>query len=80
MGYFRAVKSVSDTRDRSRGWCGRWTGTTAASTVDIPLIHRASGVERTWTLCPICAFVPNETVASRQLWRAWRRSDATLLR
>jgi hypothetical protein len=80
MGYVSAVESVNGTRDRSCGWCGCWTGTTDASTVSIPLKHRASGVERTWELCPPCAFVPDSSVASRQLWRAWRLADARTLR
>jgi hypothetical protein len=43
--------------------------------VRAPLIHRATGVEETWILCPPCFYAPSLTNFSWRLWRAWRRAD-----
>jgi hypothetical protein len=48
--------------------------------VSIPLVHRETGVEETWVLCPICAYAPDATHESRRLWRLWRPVGATMLR
>ena len=49
------------------------------STIAVPLVHRATGTERTWSLCPPCLVEPGGTVDSRWLWSAWRR-DAVVRR
>jgi hypothetical protein len=64
-------------RNRSCRWCGRYCGRTDESVVGVALVHRDTRAERTWTLCPLCAYAPDATVESRQLWRAWRRAPGS---
>jgi hypothetical protein len=57
-------------------WCGRRCGRYDESVAVVPTIHKESGVERTWVLCPPCALVPDLT--TWKLWRDWRRDVAAL--
>ena len=57
-------------------WCGCRCGRYDESVVAVPLVHKATGVERTWVLCPPCACVP--ALATVRLWAAWRRDFAAM--
>jgi hypothetical protein len=62
-------------RNRRCSWCDRYCGRTDESVVRVAVVSRDEGVERTMTLCPPCAFVPDGSVASRKLWRWWRHDS-----
>jgi hypothetical protein len=60
-------------RNRRCECCGRHCGTHDRSVVHVAAVHRETAEEAALVLCPLCAFAPDSSVASRRLWRACRR-------
>jgi hypothetical protein len=67
-------------RNRRCKCCGRFCGTQHRSIVYVAAIHRETGAEATWTLCPPCALAPDSSAEARALWRAWRRDAVVVAR
>jgi hypothetical protein len=74
------LRSDWSRRNRRCKCCGRFCGTHHRSIVYVAAIHRETGAEATWTLCPPCALAPDSSAEARALWRAWRRDAVVVAR